>query len=86
MIDVFLYTSNRNTNRVTGKCRMVVPLAQKVCIDQRRQERVLEKEGTKDHAKKDNHFSIGNDTHGTIIIICGSSVTRETCYHRTAHF
>ena len=75
LVDVFLYAGNRNTNRFTGKRRMVVPLAQKVRIDQWRQERVLEKEGAKDHAKEDNDFSIGNNAHGTIIIICGPSAT-----------
>ena len=63
-------TARSISHRLPSERGLVIPLAQKVRIDDGREERVLESDGTKEDTEEDDEFSVCDDFHSLVIVGC----------------
>ena len=57
-----------DSKRVAGERRLIISLAQKVRKNKGGKKRVLERNGTKEDADKNNKFDVSNGTHGGVVV------------------
>lgn len=70
VVDSEVDTFSGSDEGIAGKRRLVVSLAQKVCVRDRGKQRVLESEGSENDANKNDELGVCYRSHGSVIVSC----------------
>lgn len=70
--DVLVELPSSVSDSIAGEDGLIIALAKEVGVDEGRNERILESNGTKEDADENDQFSICNDLHGSVIVGCNT--------------
>ena len=67
-ISISINLGCRSDDGLPGECRLEEPHADEMRVDDRRQERVAQQDGTDDDANEDENLRVSHYLHGVVVV------------------